>query len=659
MALLLAGFAVRLRVHANSPLPSEQPALWFAAGFAEDAAIAGLAAAVVLALSRVVFDGRWGPRTFGVVAVLLVAGQIAWSEVLIFFGQVPPPNVVAEGLNLTFMRGAAQGVTFQRTLLSLFVFAALLGVCAIRAKNARWAWSRPGRLLVAASVSAGAAFALPADIHRRETARHFLVARTMTSKAVEVGSGRPPPVSRPGLDPIRVRELAPNVPLREYLSESAPLAYRPPRRSDGAPRLPAGTRPNLVFLLLEGVRAEEVGAYGGNPQGLTPNLDRLAREGILVERAFSVGQRTPDAELALWYGIHPHPESLLMTAHPRTRLAGLPDILGKSGWQTLLWIHNGDQGFYQRDVFYLSRGFRLIDGRDFPRDDPRTSWGYSDRALARRAVEALDRSEEPFAALALTVSNHHPYQVPTDAGSRFAGLPKPSGGFRSILSFRHQVGLQTVPMLETVHYTDEAVGDFFRLAASRPWFRRTVFVIAGDHGLAVVPYARPLATLATLADLRHRIPLILYSPMLRPGRVSGPASHTDLAETLLALAAIEGPRAGTGRDLLDPEQFDPDHRIVTWSVVGRLVTVVGSRRTYHAVVHPVTPGASPAFSEEILLDPVADPDGKRNLLTIDDEETRRSRRLARVYLEVYPWLLLSGRSGLPDRVPSNEEGPRQ
>jgi phosphoglycerol transferase MdoB-like AlkP superfamily enzyme len=368
----------------------------------------------------------------------------------------------------------------------------------------------------------------------------------------------------------------------------------------------------------------------------------------MVEQAYSTGMHTPDAELAVWYGVLPNPHSSLMTGHPNVLLTGLPEVLRASGWRSFLWIHNGDQTFYRRDRFYLPRGFQMVDGRDFPSSDVRTSWGYSDRALARRALNALDRAEEPFAALVLTVSNHHPFQVPADARTSFPELPGPERGF--LRFFGHRVGLQTASMLQTLHYTDEAVGDFFRMGQTRSWFARTVFVILGDHGLSIAPYERSITTMAALTELRHRIPMIFFSPMIRAARVAGPASQADVPETLLSLAGIDSLRAGVGRDLMAPARADSDHRIVTWSSEGGIVSVRGERRTYHATAARALPGGNrpTGLEDESFFDHRVDREGKQNLIGAEESAAESYRRLARIYLEVYSWVLLSGRSGLPE-----------
>jgi len=107
-------------------------------------------------------------------------------------------------------------------------------------------------------------------------------------------------------------------------------------------------------------------------------------------------------------------------------------------------------------------------------------------------------------------------------------------------------------MLRTLHYTDEAIGYFFELARKQPWYARTVFVLTGDHGLPIAPLDG-LRTFHRFIELRHRVPLIIFSPLLQGGKVvPGPASQIDLLPTLSGLFGVKGDQTGLGRDLLDP-----------------------------------------------------------------------------------------------------------
>ncbi len=406
----------------------------------------------------------------------------------------------------------------------LFTFLACALVCwvlvrwtAHRARRAARTWATVPRLLTLALLAFGLSrLAIP--IHESDTARNPLVALTVLvhdwPPTDSEGHFRIP---KPTFSELTLRHLAPRFPARDFFDENFPLAYRSSPRSAAAPRIPDGVRPNLVFILMEGVRSEEIGVYGGIVPGLTPNLDEIARKGTRVQRFYSNGKHTPEGELALWYGLLPSPYEVMLTTRSEVPMTGLPEMLRGLGWRSFLWIHNGDQNFYRRDRFYLPRGFRIIDGKDFPIREPRTSWGFSDRALMRHALRALDASLEPFAAMVLTVSNHHPFQLPSDSQTRMAGLPAERRGFESFGEDGLVVGMHTVPMLQTIHYTDEAIGYFFGLARERPWFSRTVFVIVSDHGLPIAP----LQGLHTLHRrlLGHRDDALAA----RPGRASDAA----------------------------------------------------------------------------------------------------------------------------------------
>jgi phosphoglycerol transferase MdoB-like AlkP superfamily enzyme len=341
------------------------------------------------------------------------------------------------------------------------------------------------------------------------------------------------------------------------------------------------------------------------------------------------------------------PHQLVVTYRPDQRLTGLPELLRPAGWRTFFWIHDGDQTFYRRDRFYAARGFRMVDGRDFARSDPQTNWGKSDRSLALRAADALDRLKEPFAALVLTVSNHHPFQVPSDAKTALAIPDEERRGWTKLPGIAELVGAHTVPMLRTIHYTDEAVGLFVEEARRRSWFARTVFVITGDHGLAIAPREGP-PTPHRLVRLRHHVPLLIFAPrFVPPSRVASPALLSDVPATLLGLFGLAGPSAGLGRDLLDPAAERPERPVVCWDAEGRVVSVFTRDFAYHAALPEGTLWNPPRFDEELLVDRRRDPEGRRDASAERPEILARLRRAALTWFDVYPWLVASDRSGLP------------
>jgi arylsulfatase A-like enzyme/uncharacterized membrane protein YphA (DoxX/SURF4 family) len=577
-AALACGFAIRLRLHAVSPLPSAEPVRWLLAGAVDDLAL--LCAGAVLCLLLLGRLPRVAAAVFATFAFLATILTFLWSEALVYFGHPPRRMELSIGWDASFLEKSLDAGFVLRATLLLLALAGAVAFSTWRARRIPPPLRERSLAILAASACVLAALPLP--IHLRLTSRHPLLVL-------------------PGLfhDPAAARTdgVAPSFRRLRSSGGSGIRAAAPASpRAAGAPAVPAGLRPNVVFLLLEGVRSEELGAWGGL-EGLSPHLDDLARHGVRVDRAFSPGTHTPEGELALWYGLLASPHSLILSEEPDRPRDGLPEILARAGWKSFLWIHNGDQNFYRRDRFYDARGFRTIDGRDFDPREPRTNWGYTDKVLMRAAVRAFDRLKEPFAAMALTVSNHHPFQLPADASTSYEPPGTALGEFVSGLGLARALGLRTASMLKTIHYTDEAVGSFFDLARSRPWFQRTIFVISGDHGLPITPLGGA-PTPHHFASLRHQVPLVFFSPLFAGGTVlGGPASLADVPATLLGLLGLGG-SAGDGRDLFAREPAGTP--VIAWNDEGRTVTAAYRDFVYHATLEPDDDGTVRATEESLF-----------------------------------------------------------
>lgn len=645
---VLFGLLVRLRIHLASPLPSTQPARWFLLGILEDMGVLLLAAAAAAAFAR----GRVArlvPRAFGAFVLAWCLCAFLLAEVIVYFGHPPRAEDLSIAASPSFWRFSIGPAELARAAAAVVATLLLLAAAARMAARGRPAGVSPGALATF-GMAALALVILPLPVDLAATARNPAFAAATLSRSIAGGHAPGGPrATAPSAPLTAIRTITGNPSRRRFLDPGFPLAYRPAERSAAAPRLPPGVRPNIVFFVMEGVRAHEVGAYGSTVPGVTPNLDALAAQGTRFDGVWSPGTHTPEGELALWYGLLAVPHEIV-TLQPRVSMTGLPEILRRAGWRSFLWIHDSDQTFFGEDRFFLPRGFRMIDGRDFDPGEPRTNWGFSDLTLARRAALALDRMEEPFAAMVLTISNHHPFQLPSDAKTRLdVPAAEETGSFR-LPGWRSLVGRQTVPMLRTVHYTDEALGDFFDRIRPRPWFSRTVFVVVSDHGLPVAPLGG-VSSLHRFVELRHGVPWILYSPLLPAGpAVPGPSSLADVPPTLLGFLGVRLPASGVGCDRLDPAACDPERPVFSWNEEGEMLTIATASRVYHAVFasERVSGGAGGSPGEEMLFAGHADPEGRRDLSLSEPERVREFRKLARTYLEVYPWLVSNGRSGVPD-----------
>ncbi|MEO6260148.1 MAG: LTA synthase family protein, partial [Thermoanaerobaculia bacterium] len=631
---LFVGAVVRLRIAHDVPLPPTHPFAWLFAGMLQDVAVFLLAGALALVCARRL------PRTTRLLFFALAAAismlHIFRSEAVVFFGDVIRPEDLRGDIPWTLAIGSLTGMPAFLFCLALLA-GALVPALARRIRETDTSWLPLRRMVVFGAISAVAAAVLSAVVPRIGLARNPIVSIfAIQAEAMDSPHERFD-VPKPAMSPTAIRQFAGPEPDRDYVDFEYPLAYRP-RPANELVEMRSAIKPNIVFILMESVRAEEVGCYGADPPGVTPNLDALARDGVRVDGAFSAGTYTASGEVAAWYGLPPIPHEVLMTSRPSVEVTGLPEILRASGWRSLLWIHGGDSNFYRRDSFYVPRGFQIIDGRSFSTSEPSTNWGYSDRALVRNSITIFDKARAPFAAMMLTVSNHHPFELPADADPP---MPLPTAGASRTLK-------RSGDMVQTVRYTDAAIGDFFRLARKRPWFKNTIFIITGDHGSAIPPYQRPISTNETLLQLMHRVPLIIYSPLLPGGMViQGPASHIDLLPTILRLIHVSA-NTGLGTDLFD-EQALSARVLPMWNAHQRVLTLATRRRIYHASYRA---GGKLELETpiETLVDPVHDPLGVHNLAAIEAKTTEHFHDLANIYATIYPWLVVHGRSGLPPEL---------
>jgi hypothetical protein len=273
--------------------------------------------------------------------------------------------------------------------------------------------------------------------------------------------------------------------------------------------------PNIVLIMLESFRAAESGAYGA-AESVTPRFDALAKQGMLGRHFFANSFQTRHGIVATYCSVYPNDGPSLMQRYPRTHLLCLPAALRERGYDTL-WIHNGDAGFDGMRTFFRQNGFaRIIERWDYPAGTEVLGWGLSDEALMERAAAELPQLREPFMVGMLSLTNHHPFEVP----ERFRG---------------HQDEGVYGRYRDSMRYTDFALGRFFDLIRDQPFFRRTIFVITADTAINFPP-PDDTGDAAARISAKYQIPLLIL-----PGFAQAPAmldtvgSQVDLAPSLMDL----------------------------------------------------------------------------------------------------------------------------
>lgn len=236
-------------------------------------------------------------------------------------------------------------------------------------------------------------------------------------------------------------------------SSAAPKA-QPMMRSGQSP----SQRPNILWITGEGVPLSVLSCYGGKLMS-TPNIDRLAKEGMRFENAFVTNALCGPSRATLITGTYSNINGEYMNPH----FAGIneyhahfdpnqpvsPKILQQNGYQTALigkWhipVNPGDVGF---------DSFVFRDGAGGPYYDPnwlgnpsfgsktiekQTHPGYNTDVVTDLAIDRMQNFKKPFFMMVQYFNDHRPFQPPNQYAHMYDGvrIPEP-GTFWDDYSFR-------------------------------------------------------------------------------------------------------------------------------------------------------------------------------------------------------------------------------
>lgn len=302
---------------------------------------------------------------------------------------------------------------------------------------------------------------------------------------------------------------------------------------------------NVIQLTVESLSIHFLGAFT-DPRGLSPNIDAIAKDGLLFARCFATGTRTTRGMEALALSIPPTPGRSIIHRAGNTDLFSFGSVLRDHGYETA-FLYGGYSYFDNMLGFFSSNGYRVVDRNSVEPDDVTfaTAWGACDEDLYRWTIREADKVQatgSPFHFFVMTTSNHRPYTYPEGR------IDIPSGTSRE----------------GAVKYSDFAVGEFFREARTRPWFDNTLFVIVADHTASS-------AGKDELEVKRYRVPLILYAPsLIEPGTVLTQCSQIDVAPTVLALLGMSYDSLFFGRDILGMKPHEGRAYVGNYQKLGQL-----------------------------------------------------------------------------------------
>jgi phosphoglycerol transferase MdoB-like AlkP superfamily enzyme len=178
--------------------------------------------------------------------------------------------------------------------------------------------------------------------------------------------------------------------------------------------------PNIVLVLMEGMSADYVGLFG-NKDGLTPNIDSLAKNSLLFTNAYSAGIHTNNGIFSSLYSFPALKRVRPMGIIPLIKFSGLPYAMKKHGYHNSFYS-TASKSFDNLDHFILFNHFdKLTAAEDYPQDKIIGPYGVPDDFMFDKSITDMDSiaKRQKFFTTLLTTANHDPYVLPASYSCKF------------------------------------------------------------------------------------------------------------------------------------------------------------------------------------------------------------------------------------------------
>ena len=483
---------------------------------------------------------RDAPRPFAVAEAEGVPSLSLIGPAIVRFAvRLPPSAELRFTPELTRAARAAAGAASFRVTIEL----------AERPGAEREIWSR----VVRANDEGPGEVAVPLPGRAGEIARVALLVGAAAGDRFAWGAWRAPRIlGRGGMDPLAPGALPPSADAR---------ADDLRRRLEGA---------SVLFVILDAARARQFGAYGYD-RDTTPEIDRIAADGVLFERAYTPAVYTLGAMSSVWTSQYPdrhHGDVSFSSPLPRDRLT-LAEVLSGQGIFTAGFVATAVPGAFNG----FDRGFQEF------HEVWREIGSRAD--VFRQAIPpwlARNRDRRFFAYIHFR-EPHFPYDPEPPFDTKFGPdgpIPKASrrdAFFRDVNQGRRPFSAEEQAHLVRLYdgnlaYVDQEVGALRQAMEGAGVWDKTVLIVAADHGEELREHGW-IGHNTQVYEPAARIPLIIRFPAgigPRGRRVGELVDLLDIAPTVADVFGARGKggaeREFQGRSLLPVMMGAPGRPLV-------------------------------------------------------------------------------------------------
>ena len=307
----------------------------------------------------------------------------------------------------------------------------------------------------------------------------------------------------------------------------------------------ADAPPNILFITVDDMNADSIGAYGCDVEDITPNLDRLAGQGIRFENAHVQAPNCTPSRNVFQTGRYPHNSGVEGFYDVEPDYPILPDLLKEKGYHTGIWGKVADttpRSNYAWDKVINTYGKGNAKNAE---------------AIGSVTLKFINESvaeEKPFYLVMNLSDPHHPLFGSKASKKNNYDLYPPSRIYTEkevtvpgFLPDIPGVRAEVTKYFNSVRRADDIVGAIFQALEKSGQAQNTIVLFISDHGMPF-PFAK-----TNLYRHSTRTPWMVRWPgIVRPGTVDTDhmISAIDFMPTLLEICDIDAPDGLDGRSFL-------------------------------------------------------------------------------------------------------------
>jgi len=303
------------------------------------------------------------------------------------------------------------------------------------------------------------------------------------------------------------------------------------QEKDTTTKILTTTRPNIVLIVFEGWAADVVSELGGYKQ-LTPNFDKICREGISFDSCYASGSLSDQGMGAIFSAFPAQPRTSIVTQPSKYKsLPTLTKQLKDAGYSSS-FVFGGELNYGNIRSYMYYNGFdKITEGRDFSSDVKRGRLGVPDGPAMQRNLVEISKLKPPFFAAQFTQSTHGPFDFPKE---------------QKLFTW----GDKENDYLNSIYYADSCLNVFMNEAKKQTWYGNTLFVFISDHS-----HNTPKNYGYHQMQYR-RIPFVLYGDVIQSQfkgqHLTQICSQLDLAATLLAQLQLDASKFEWSKNQFNP-----------------------------------------------------------------------------------------------------------